>query len=71
MSNAGYDKQKANAALAAGDMDLVSFGSLFLANPDLPERFAADAPLNTPDQETFYGGDEKGYTDYPFMAISI
>jgi N-ethylmaleimide reductase len=65
MTNAGYDRDRATAALAAGDADLVAFGVLFLANPDLPARFARNAPLNTPDPETFYGGDAKGYTDYP------
>lgn len=45
----------------------MSFGKLFLANPDLPARFAKGEALNTPDQATFYGGDAAGYTDYPFM----
>ena len=67
MANLGYDKAKAQAAIASGHADLVSFGTLFLANPDLVARFKADAELNAPDQETFYGGDEHGYTDYPFM----
>ena len=53
--------------LETGDADLVSFGRLFLANPDLPERFKKGAPLNEPDEKTFYGGDEQGYTDYPFL----
>jgi N-ethylmaleimide reductase len=44
---------------------LVAFGRLYIANPDLPERFATGKNLNTPDRNTFYGGDEKGYTDYP------
>jgi len=61
----GYDKARANEALQNGHADLISFGRLFIANPDLPERFAQNAPLNTPDQATFYGGNEKGYTDYP------
>ena len=43
------------------------FGSLYIANPDLVERFASAAELNTPDQATFYGGDSHGYTDYPFV----
>ena len=47
---------------------MVSFGKLFLANPDLVERFRQDAGLNTPDPDTFYGGDETGYTDYPALA---
>ncbi len=67
MANLGYDQEKAEAAIASGHADLVSFGTLFLANPDLVARFKANAELNTPDQETFYGGDEHGYTDYPFM----
>ncbi len=67
MANLGYDQAKAEAAIASGHADLVSFGTLFLANPDLVDRFKAGAELNTPDQDTFYGGDEHGYTDYPFM----
>jgi N-ethylmaleimide reductase len=65
----GYDFEKGNKVLAAGDADLVGFGRLFLANPDLPERFAAGAPLNEPDPATFYGGDEHGYTDYPSLEL--
>ncbi|MDX1961860.1 MAG: alkene reductase [Pirellulales bacterium] len=65
--NQDYDQAKAEAVLARGDADLVSFARLFLANPDLPNRFAKRAALNTPDPTTFYGGDEKGYTDYPFL----
>lgn len=68
MTNHGYDKATASAALAAGRADLVAFGVLYLANPDLERRFALDAPLNAPDPSTFYGGDERGYTDYPFLA---
>jgi N-ethylmaleimide reductase len=67
MTNGGYDKARANAVLAAGKADLVAFGKLFLANPDLVARFAKDAPLNEPDESTFYGGDAHGYTDYPFL----
>lgn len=67
MTNGGYDRDSANAVLAAGRADLVAFGALFIANPDLPARFRAGAPLNTPDPATFYGGDAHGYTDYPFM----
>ncbi|GAA0383855.1 alkene reductase [Microbispora corallina] len=51
-----------------GTADLVSFGALFLANPDLPARLAAGGPFNTPDPATFYGGDHRGYTDYPALA---
>ena len=67
MANNGYDKARAQAAIAANAADMVSFGKPFIANPDLVERYRQDAPLNTPDPETFYGGDEKGYIDYPAM----
>ena len=65
--NNGYDRARAIEAIASGHAGFVAFGSLFLANPDLPERFRRDAPLNTPIRETFYGGDGRGYTDYPFL----
>ena len=68
MTNAGYDRDSGNAVLAAGRADLVAFGVPFIANPDLPARYQAGAPLNTPDPATFYGGKEKGYTDYPFLG---
>lgn len=67
MANNRYDFERATEALKAGTADLVSFGQLFLANPDLPERFAKGAELNAPDPDTFYGGDEHGYTDYPSL----
>jgi N-ethylmaleimide reductase len=67
MANLGYDQAKAQTAIANGHADLVSFGTPFLANPDLVARFKAKAELNEPDQASFYGGDEQGYTDYPFM----
>lgn len=67
VTNGGYDKARANAAIAAGEADAVAFGVLFLANPDLVTRFRRDAPLNAPDPDTFYGGDEHGYTDYPAL----
>ncbi|MBF2036276.1 MAG: alkene reductase [Leptolyngbyaceae cyanobacterium T60_A2020_046] len=65
--NWDYDQAKGNAAIASGDADLVSYGKLFIANPDLPKRFALNAPLNEPDPATFYGGGEAGFTDYPFL----
>jgi N-ethylmaleimide reductase len=67
MINGGYGKAEAEQAIAENATDLVSFGSAFLANPDLVERFRRDLPLNAPDVETFYGGDERGYTDYAFI----
>lgn len=63
----GYDKEEGNAVLAAGDADLVAYGRLFIANPDLPERFAINAQLNKPDRSSFYGGDAAGYIDYPSL----
>lgn len=71
MTNWDYDRDKANAAIARGDADLVSFGKLFIANPDLPERFKLGAALNQPDPSTFYGGDETGYTDYPALELQV
>lgn len=65
----GYDFETGNAAVARGDADLVAFGKLFIANPDLPSRFRLRAPLNEPDASTFYGGDERGYTDYPALEL--
>ncbi|MBG7702362.1 alkene reductase [Streptomyces sp. MC1] len=50
-----------------GTADLLAYGALFLANPDLPARLAQGGPFNTPDPATFYGGDEKGFTDYPTL----
>jgi N-ethylmaleimide reductase len=67
VANSGYDLARGNAAIAEGRADLVSFARLFLANPDLPRRLAEDAPLADPDPSTFYGGGEKGYTDYPTL----
>lgn len=68
IANGGYTRDRAVDAIAAGAADFVSFGAPYVANPDLVERFAAEAPLNTPDPETFYGGDAHGYTDYPTLA---
>jgi N-ethylmaleimide reductase len=67
MSAGGYSFETGNQAIASGDVDLVAFGRIYIANPDLVERFAVNSSLNTPDRHTFYGGDEKGYTDYPFI----
>jgi N-ethylmaleimide reductase len=67
MVNNGYDLTLAEQALAQG-ADLVAFGKAFIANPDLVARLKAGGPFNTPDQATFYGGGEKGYTDYPSLT---
>ena len=68
MVNNGYDRQMAINAVASGRADLVSFGRLFLANPDLVRRLKEDAVLNPlMDPATFYGGGAHGYTDYPSL----
>lgn len=61
----GYDAPRAQTVIDEGIADLVAFGVPYLANPDLPVRLENNWPLNEPDQDTFYGGGEKGYTDYP------
>lgn len=66
--NKGFDRNTANSAIENGIADLVSFGELFISNPDLPERFFKNAPLNTPNRKTFYTPGAKGYTDYPFLT---
>ena len=67
MANNGYNRQLAIKAVESGAADLIAFGRPFLANPDLVERLEKGAPLNEPDQNTFYGGDARGYTDYPTL----
>ncbi len=68
MTNSGYNLERANAAIAQGHADMVSFGVPFIANPDLPARLAQGTALNAADTATYYGGGEKGYTDYPSLA---
>lgn len=63
-----YDAAEADAAIREGKLDAVAFGARFLANPDLPARFSAGAPLNAPDPATFYTPGPVGYTDYLAMA---
>ena len=67
IANGGYDKARAAEALSSASSDLVAFGAPYIANPDLVERFALNAHLNEPDESAFYGGDERGYIDYPFL----
>ncbi len=71
MANNGYDKDRAQTAITNGDCDLVAFGVPFLANPDLVYRYKNNLQLNVADQNTFYGGDETGYTDYPYAEQEI
>jgi len=66
--NGGYTRDAAEADLQAGLADAVAFGMPFIANPDLPARFAANAPLNAVDMGTLYAPGPKGYTDYPALA---
>lgn len=63
----GYDKERAEKAIADNLADAVAFGMLFISNPDLPKRFERDATLNEVDETTIYTQDEKGYTDYPAL----
>ena len=67
IANQGFTKELAAEWLQAGDADAVAFGTSFLANPDLPDRFAKNAPLNAPVPATFYGKGAVGYTDYPTL----
>ncbi|MDV2888502.1 alkene reductase, partial [Alkalihalophilus pseudofirmus] len=68
MINAGFDQEKGNAVIERGDADLVSFGKLYISNPDLVERFAENLPLAEWDQDTFYTPGKKGYLDYSAAA---
>lgn len=68
MINGGYTAELAEAAIARGETDMVTFGVPFIANPDLPERYRRGAPLNPPDARTFYTAGAEGYIDYPALA---
>ena len=68
--NEGFDLEKAQAALASGEADAVGFGKLFIANPDLPARLKAGAPLNAWDGATFYSPGPAGYVDYPALETA-
>ncbi len=67
MANGGYTRETGEQELERGIAKLVSYGTLLLANPDLPKRFELNAELNELDHTTMYGGGEKGYTDYPAL----
>jgi N-ethylmaleimide reductase len=64
----GFTYEKAQAAIAEGRGDLIAFGRLFIANPDLPDRLRTGAQLNEPDSSSFFGGDSRGYVDYPALV---
>lgn len=68
ISAGGYTPTSAHQTIADGNADAIAFGRLFISNPDLAERIKSGAPLNKYDRATFYGGAEKGYTDYPSAA---
>ena len=68
IANNGYDFKLATEVLDKNKADLIAFGKLFISNPDLVERLKLGAPLNDFDKATFYGGDAKGYTDYPVLG---
>ncbi len=68
IGNGNYTADEARHRIQASLCDLVSFGRPFISNPDLPTRLRQGAPLNEYDSNTFYGGDEHGYTDYPVLA---
>lgn len=68
VANEEFDQATAEAVLARGEADAVAFGKAFIANPDLPRRFAQDAPLNAWDSSTFYTPGREGYTDYPALS---
>ncbi len=68
ISAGGYSPQTAKAAVANGEADAIAFGRMYIANPDLAERIQEGVALTPYDRATFYGGTEKGYTDYPFRS---
>jgi 2,4-dienoyl-CoA reductase-like NADH-dependent reductase (Old Yellow Enzyme family) len=70
IANEGFSFETGNEVIASGEADAVAFGKLFIANPDLPRRFATQAPLNPPDPGTFYGTGPQGYTDYPALQAT-
>ena len=67
IAGTGYTAETGEQELEKSIAGLIAFGAAFLANPDLPRRFALNAALNTPDRATMFGGDSRGYIDYPFL----
>ncbi len=68
--NGGYDRDRAQAAIASGAGDAVAFGIPFIANPELVDRFRHGLPLAAPDPDTFYTPGAAGYTDYPAHPVA-
>jgi 2,4-dienoyl-CoA reductase-like NADH-dependent reductase (Old Yellow Enzyme family) len=69
VANEAFTRETAEQVLQAGEADAVAFGKAFIANPDLPQRLARNAPLNPPDTNTFYADGPQGYTDYPTLTV--
>jgi 2,4-dienoyl-CoA reductase-like NADH-dependent reductase (Old Yellow Enzyme family) len=69
VANEAFTRETAEQVLQAGEADAVAFGKAFIANPDLPQRLAGNAPLNPPDTNTFYADGPQGYTDYPTLTV--
>ena len=70
MLNGDYDGKRGNEAITRDTADLISFGTRFLANPDLPSRIKLNSGLNLPNINSFYGGGAEGYTDYPVLELA-
>ena len=68
MTNSAYTKDSGNAAIQSNAADMIAYGMPYIANPDLVERYKANAALNAVNEEKIYGGNEEGYTDYPFLS---
>ena len=71
IANCGYNRESGEAELEKGIAKIISFGTLFISNPDLPKRFELNLSLADPDRSTIYGGNDKGYIDYPFYEQEI
>jgi 2,4-dienoyl-CoA reductase-like NADH-dependent reductase (Old Yellow Enzyme family) len=70
IANEGFTRETAERVLALGTADAIAFGKLFIANPDLPARFARRAPLNEPIPASFYAPGPVGYVDYPALELA-
>jgi len=69
IANQSLSREDGEKLIEAGEADAIAWGQQFIANPDLPERFAVGAELNEPRPETYYGEGAEGYTDYPVMEL--
>ena len=67
IANGGFSRVSGEAELEKANAAMITYGSLFISNPDLPKRFERNAPLNEPDRATMYGGQDQGYIAYPFL----